>query len=169
MAYKMFFDESKCVACGTCTVACMDQWDIDVDQDVPYRRVVTHEVVKDKETKIVYASISCMHCKEAVCINTCPKKCFSKDCNTGLVILDNTNCIGCHQCNEACSLRAIGFRKDGKASKCNGCLERLEFGLRPACEKACQNNAITFQYVEDIKDAGANQDEVEKISQILDI
>ena len=167
MPYRVYYDEEKCVACGTCSVACMDQNDINVDVQVPYRRVFTREMQKNGKVTIHYLSVGCMHCKNAPCMSACPQKCYFRDPESGLIQLDNTACIGCRHCNTACPLGVIGFGNSGKASKCNGCLERLKLGLKPACEKACQEGAIRFEYVEDAAEAGGDPENIEFLMNCL--
>ena len=44
MKYTIFFDESKCVDCGACAVACMDQNDTNVTAgELPFRTTFTVE------------------------------------------------------------------------------------------------------------------------------
>lgn len=166
MPYRMYFDPEKCVACGTCAIACVDQCDWPVGQVPMPRRVLTREAVEKDGIRISYLSVGCMHCTDAACIAACPQGCFSRDGETGLVRLDSQACIGCRQCGKKCPIGAVGFRQDGKSSKCNGCMERLKLGLRPACEKACQNGAIRFEYVE-AAGGGSNMESVMALAGLL--
>lgn len=166
MPYRIYFDPEKCVACGTCAIACADQCDWQVGEFPLFRRVLTREAVTREGIQISFLSVGCMHCTDAACVSVCPRECFSRDQETGLVRLDNQNCIGCGLCKKRCPIDAIGFRPDGKSSKCNGCAERLRLGLRPACEKACQNGAIRFAYVEDTA-GGSNMKNVMALAKLL--
>lgn len=167
MPYRVFYDQEKCIACGTCLVACMDQNDTDVDLQVPFRRVFTKEKREREKTIIRYLSVGCMHCQKPPCITACPQGCYFRDPESGLVQLDNRACIGCRRCSDACPLDAVGFGSSGRASKCNGCLERLKLGLRPPCEKACQEEAIRFEYVADADAAGGDPESVEFLVRCL--
>jgi len=100
-------------------------------------------------------------------MKVCPKKCIYRDEELGLVRIDREQCVGCKLCAKACPLQAIGFTTDGKAIKCDGCAERLKLGLRPACEKACQNHAITYEYTDRAEDAGGEMEDVERLAGIL--
>ena len=59
MKYVFVLDESKCVACGACAIACMDQNDIDVAAgDTPFRTTfvidengIIEQVFLPKQTK----------------------------------------------------------------------------------------------------------------------
>ena len=141
---KMIFDldMDKCVACGACAVACMDQNDLWPDKgDKPYRRIGTLEHAAG--TPYTYLSLSCMHCDEAPCIPACPVRCIRKDANH-LTVYDSTRCIGCHSCAMACPYGAPAYGPDGKLSKCNGCAVRVENGLEPACVRVCPTKALIF-------------------------
>ena len=141
MSLKLELDLSRCVACGACAIACMDQNDIDLSTGVrPYR------VVFRQETRatgaIEYYSMSCMYCDNAPCVTACPSGCLRKDPETGLTLYDNTYCIGCHSCAMACPFGAPTFGPDNKMRKCNGCIDRIRAGLEPACVKGCTFGAL---------------------------
>ena len=79
MKYVFVLDESKCVACGACAVACMDQNDIDVAAgDTPFRTVYMGEKGSMSAPKFSFLSIACMHCADAPCITGCPTGCLKK-------------------------------------------------------------------------------------------
>lgn len=143
MKQMMFeFNAAMCVSCGACTVACMDQNDIDPNSQAPFRHVQTIE--KNKNEKVVFSNISmaCMHCSDAPCIEACPTGCLRKDPDTGLTVYDNNKCIGCHSCAMACPFGAPAFTVQGKMTKCGGCAVRLENGLEPACVRVCPFDAL---------------------------
>lgn len=136
-------DTSKCCACGACAIACMDQNDIDIPaKERPLRNVFEYEEHKASGAKFAYLSMACMHCDDAPCIIACPCGCIEKDEETGMTIYDNTGCIGCHSCSMACPFAAPSFDKHGKMIKCDGCSERLKFGLKPSCVNACPAAAL---------------------------
>lgn len=140
---KMIFDldMEKCVACGACAIACMDQNDIAPEKgEVPYRWVGTLEPVLGGG-KFSYLSVSCMHCEDAPCITACPVCCIKKDEN-GMTIYDNTKCIGCRSCAMACPYGAPNYGADGKMTKCVGCAERIKYGYEPACVRICPTKAL---------------------------
>lgn len=67
----------------------------------------------------------------------CPANCFTKRPD-GIVVLDRNRCTGCGLCKSACPYDAIVISKlDGKAAKCNLCVELLDAGLNPACVDGC--------------------------------
>ena len=141
-------DPDKCMSCGACAVACMDQNDVDIAAgESPLRHVVTYE----EDGKRVFMSLACMHCDDAPCVKGCPTGCLYKDTDTGLTLYDPDKCIGCHSCSMACPYGAptfVTFVKAGKRDKmkkCDGCIERLRNGLEPACVHACPIGALTCE------------------------
>ena len=148
MKLKLELDLSKCCACGACAIACMDQNDIDLSTGVrPYRVVFRQEDFRKGD--IAYYSMSCMHCDNAPCVTACPSGCLYKDEETGLTLYDNTRCIGCHSCAMACPFGAPTFGPDNKMRKCDGCINRIRAGLKPACVKGCTFDALQLVDVDE--------------------
>ena len=138
-------DLERCISCGACAVACMDQNNIDLQGgDVPLRSVFTLEQPERGRVQYTYLSLSCMHCEHAPCVMGCPTQSLYKDLETGLTLYDTTNCIGCHSCAMACPFGVPAFNAEGKLTKCNGCAERVKAGLEPACVRVCPFGALTF-------------------------
>lgn len=143
MKYYIDLDTGRCIACGACTVACMDQNDTEPqDGDAPLRRCVTLETGVGPDAKMTYLSVSCLHCDDAPCMQACPTGCIRRDDATGFVVCDNADCIGCRSCAEACPVAAPVFDRDGKMRKCDGCCVRVANGLLPACVKVCPLDAL---------------------------
>ncbi len=149
MAKKLELDMSRCSACGACAIACMDENDIDLTTGIrPFRTVFRQDLNRDG--KILYYSISCMHCNDAPCVTACPSGCLFKDKESGLTLYDNTYCIGCHSCSMACPFGAPTFGADNKMRKCDGCIDRQKAGLMPACVKGCTFGALKLVDTDDI-------------------
>ena len=73
MKYILDFDRDKCVGCGACAVACMDQNDIELKAGDEALRVIAHLEEAGKEhTCFMDFSMACMHCEDAPCIKGCP-------------------------------------------------------------------------------------------------
>lgn len=140
---RMIFDldMDKCVACGACAIACMDQNDTAPEKgETPFRWVGALEPGLG-DGKFSWLSIACMHCEDAPCIPACPVCCIKKD-ERGLTVYDNTLCIGCHSCAMACPYGAPGYGADGKMRKCDGCAVRQKYGYEPACVRVCPTKAL---------------------------
>jgi len=135
-------DVGRCVSCGACAVACMDQNDIELRQQLPFRSVFNLERDAGGAVRFSHLSLACMHCAGAPCITACPSACLRKDEETYLTVFDTTNCIGCHSCAMACPYGVPSFGPDGKMVKCDGCFARVRMGMLPACVKACPADAL---------------------------
>lgn len=150
MKQLMFtFDAGKCIACGACSVACMDQNDIDPEETVPFRHIRKLEREEPDRTVFRELSMACMHCSDAPCVAACPTGCLRKDAETGLTVYDNRVCIGCHSCLMACPFAAPSFTALGKMVKCDGCIERQRHGLEPACVRVCPFDALKITEASD--------------------
>ena len=68
-----------------------------------------------------------------------------------LVLVDTHKCIACAMCAMVCPFDAVTFhaQADGMpsrvvATKCDGCVERLDSGQQPACVEACKVDALVY-------------------------
>lgn len=140
---KMIFDLDleKCVACGACAVACMDQNDIHPDAGEPMLRVIGTLEPRVNDGNFSFLSLSCMHCTDAPCVVACPAGCLYKN-KLGLTVYDRARCIGCRSCAMACPYGAPKYAADGRLVKCSGCAVRQENGLLPACVRVCPTKAL---------------------------
>ena len=103
-----------------------------------------------------YLSIGCNHCKDPECVKVCPMSVHYKETRYGLTLYDNSQCISCGRCEEACpwhvpqfydpnfSAYALSDPKRPRMTKCTGCVDRLNEGLKPACVAACWHRALDF-------------------------
>lgn len=151
MSKKIFdLDLNRCVGCFACVVTCMDQNDIDVSVEKPYRQITPIDSCFSATTKRAYLSIACMHCEDAPCIIACPTGALRKD-EKGMTVTQESLCIGCHSCAMACPYGAPKFSIGNKIRKCDGCAIRVENGLEPACVRACPTRALKFDTPENLE------------------
>ena len=136
------FHPERCVGCGACVMACINENEIDVTKQLPFRLLKKNEYGDGDTLNITWFVHGCMHCAAHPCAAACPKGLFSVDRETGTVQLDSTGCVGCRSCARACPYQAIRLHEN-RASKCGGCLERLRRGLLPLCVQACPRQALT--------------------------
>jgi anaerobic dimethyl sulfoxide reductase subunit B (iron-sulfur subunit) len=156
--FGFFLDQSKCVGCRTCQLACKDYKDTEIG--VNFRRVVEYEggewfVEPQKTTNVgvfaYYSSISCNHCDEPACAKVCPTGAMHKT-NYGIVDVNPNKCIGCRSCAMACPYGAPQYSKAQKCmTKCNGCKERLDEGLAPICVESCPFRALEAGAIGDLR------------------
>ena len=91
------------------------------------------------------------HCEKPGCFAVCPVKAYSIEPD-GLVVQDHSKCIGCQACIAACPFKAPVFDgKSKKVFKCDGCVQLLAQGKRPACVQACTQGALQFGPIEELR------------------
>ena len=169
--WGMGIDISKCVGCGKCAEACK------IENNVPkepfYFRtwVEQYTVNNDGEVKIespnggigglkqsvpdkdIFKSFMvpklCNQCSDAPCVQACPVGAtyVSPD---GVVLVDETYCIGCSYCIQACPYGARFMNPVTKVvDKCTFCYHRISNGLEPACVEVCPTGARVFGNLRD--------------------
>ena len=144
-------DLERCVGCFACVVACMDQNDIDIENEDRFRDVSVIRSQYSVTGQIGYVSLACMHCADAPCVIGCPTGGLSKDPETNLTVIEPDLCIGCHSCIMNCPYGAPKFGTDGKIKKCEGCFARIESGMLPACVRVCPTRALKYDTPENIE------------------
>ena len=150
--YGFYFDSTRCTGCRTCEMACKDYKDTSVDFN--YRKVYDLEGgscsldadgLVQNSAYCYHVSLSCNHCEDPACAKVCPTTAMHKDEETGLVLVDDTKCIGCGYCHMACPYNAPKVNREaGYSVKCDGCKDRVADGLDPMCVTACPLRALEF-------------------------
>jgi anaerobic dimethyl sulfoxide reductase subunit B (iron-sulfur subunit) len=153
-----YFDASACSGCKACQVACQDKNDL--PHNVTWRRVFHYggggwvpdgDVMAQNDVYAYSVSTACMHCEEPICMEVCPAAAISKR-DDGVVLIDQSKCIGCRYCEWACPYGAMRFREDlGVMSKCTFCQDLLAQGQSPACVAACVMRALDFGELDDLR------------------
>lgn len=177
--WAMVIDQSKCIGCGYCTLAC--QAHNDVNPDIEWNTVTQVDMLNGK---YVYLPRPCMHCEKAPCVEVCPVQAtYYRD--DGIVMMNYDRCIGCRYCEVACPYQARSFNWDafegsnpvvpewgqpeierrprGVVEKCSFCYQRIDRGLElgltpgvdaeatPACVVICPVGARIFGDLNDPK------------------
>ena len=142
MKFKLYVDINRCTGCQTCTVACMDQNDLNPDGGDHARRTI-YRIEQDNTSpsRGHYISMGCLHCENAPCIAGCPSGALQKE-QAGAVTTDASLCIGCRNCLMLCPFGIPRFNRSGKMQKCDLCRDRTEAGLIPACVRTCPTQAL---------------------------
>ena len=129
---SLMFFKKDCMGCHACEIACKQEHGLGVGP----------RLVRIVENSPDFIPVYCHHCAKAPCLESCPVDAISKD-PRGIVLIDNTLCIGCKECIEACPFGAMQFDDDLEiAVKCDMCVERLNNNERPACSQACGTRCI---------------------------
>ena len=92
-----------------------------------------------------------MHCEDAACVTVCPTGASYKREEDGIVLVDQSKCMGCNLCAWACPYGARELdEEDGVMKKCTLCVDRIhdknlpEAERQPACVMTCPSNARHF-------------------------
>jgi anaerobic dimethyl sulfoxide reductase subunit B (iron-sulfur subunit) len=156
--YAFYFDANLCIDCKVCQIACQDThnlpgWSL-------WRRVfeysggtwVTQDNVLIPSGIYTYAvSISCMHCQEPICVEVCPTGAMHKR-EDGIVLIDESKCVGCRYCQWSCPYGAPAYREDlGVMTKCTFCENLLAQGQNPACVDACVMRALDYGELDELR------------------
>ena len=140
--WSWVIDQTKCIGCHACTTACKSENDVAVGV---FRTWVKHvDVGTFPQVKRHFAVLRCNHCEDAPCVAICPVTAMYQRAD-GLVDFDESRCIGCKACMQACPYDAIYMDPDSNtAHKCNFCSHRVDQGLLPACVVVCPVEALIF-------------------------
>jgi Fe-S-cluster-containing dehydrogenase component len=138
--YAIIIDTAKCFDCKACMIACK------VENQVPegfWRNWVRHTGGSGgRRTR--YQPGQCMQCDEPSCVAACPVGATYKQ-KDGLVVIEESQCIGCGNCVTACPYAARYRHPSTRtADKCDFCAHRLKRGEEPACVETCPTKARVF-------------------------
>ena len=157
MNYALHFNPDRCGDCHTCEVACKAAHNLRPHANEKpgtiapsFRRVVSLVEGDAEATSVQYISMACMHCGDAACMNVCPAKAITRDPEFGVVLPNPDRCLGCHYCSWACEFGAPQFNDDGLMFKCDGCIDRLREGKKPACVESCCGGALAFEPIQEL-------------------
>lgn len=134
-------DQTRCIGCHACTVACKSENEVPVGV---FRTWVKYtEEGEFPSVKRSFAVLRCNQCTDAPCVTICPTSALDKRAKDGIVDVNPDACIGCKSCMHGCPYDALHINEDkGTAEKCNFCAHRSDVGLAPACAIVCPTQAI---------------------------
>ena len=137
-------DESKCIGCKACQVACMNWndlrdevgdtvgvYDNPVDLTPSSWTVMKFYEVEPKAGSLEWLirKDGCMHCEDPGCLKACPSPGAIVKYANGIVDFVSENCIGCGYCITGCPFDIPRIsKKDNKAYKCTLCSDRVAVG-----------------------------------------
>jgi DMSO reductase iron-sulfur subunit len=155
--YGWLLDAKRCIECRACEAACK-QWNgVDTGTGVRWRQVRVFEKGAFPAVATQALSLACNHCDRPLCLMACPVKAYYRR-RDGVIILDQTKCVGCRYCLKWCPYGAPQFNpRTGKMEKCTMCADRIDAGLEPACASACPTGALRWGKWEEIASQGVDQ------------
>jgi len=140
LQYGFVIDQTACIGCHACTVACKTEHDVPLGVNRTWVKYIESGTWPD--TKRSFSVMRCNHCSDAPCVSICPTGALFRRPD-GIVDFDTSLCIGCKSCMQACPYDALYIDPvDNTAQKCNYCVHRVEVGLEPACVVVCPEGAI---------------------------
>ncbi len=151
--YGFYFDQSRCIGCSACEVAC-EQWHDIAPGYVKWMRIYQWEKGSFPNLALNILAISCYHCENPVCIKACPERALYKEEKYGAVLVNRDQCQGKRKCWMACPYGVPQYEGNApglKMSKCNMCIDRLEQGLAPICVLSCSMRALEFGTLDELK------------------
>ena len=156
MQLGFYFDQTRCIGCYTCCVACKDWHDI-APGPVQWRKVTCLEEGVFPHVFVAYLSTSCHHCETPACAEDCPVDAIHKDETNGIVTVDQDACIGPDGCGglcrEACpyDIPQYGEEDDARMQKCDLCADRWAEGKKPVCVESCPTRAMDAGPVDELR------------------
>ncbi|MBV1865954.1 MAG: 4Fe-4S dicluster domain-containing protein [Rhodobacteraceae bacterium] len=161
----LVIDLDICVGCHACVISCKE-WntsnygaplsDMDAYGENPVgtflNRVHTFEVKSAGcNAQTVHFPKSCLHCEDAPCVTVCPTGASYKRSEDGIVLVNESDCIGCGLCAWACPYGAREMdAAEGVMKKCTLCVDRIynenipEIDREPSCVRTCPAKARHF-------------------------
>ena len=105
--WVMVIDSERCNGCKACTDACIEEHNVPPAGGNPshngkqeWIRVV--QTSDDPSNAAPYLPLPCLNCQNAPCTKVCPVGATYYN-DDGLVVTDNTRCIGCRFWAKSCS------------------------------------------------------------------
>jgi Fe-S-cluster-containing dehydrogenase component len=161
----LVIDLDTCVGCHACVTACKG-WNTEnygaplADTDAYgadpvgsfLNRVHSYEVQPESgPAQLFHMPKSCLHCADAPCVTVCPTGASYKRVEDGIVLVNESDCIGCGLCAWACPYGAREMDPSEKVmKKCTLCVDRIyndnlpEEDRQPACVRTCPVGARHF-------------------------
>ncbi len=166
----LVIDLDTCVGCHACVISCKG-WNTEnygaplSDQDAYgaasgtfLNRVHSYQVQPLAESakvqpaaQTIHFPKSCLHCEDAPCVTVCPTGASYKRVEDGIVLVNESDCIGCGLCAWACPYGARELDQEaGVMKKCTLCVDRIynenlpEVDREPACVRTCPAGARHF-------------------------
>ncbi len=140
-------DNRACIGCHACTVACKSEHDVPLGVNRTWVKYI--EKGEFPNTRRHFSVQRCNHCADPPCVEICPVTSLYQRPD-GIVDFDNTRCIGCKACMQACPYDALYLDPATlTAAKCNYCTHRVDQGYEPACVVVCPAEAIVSGDLDD--------------------
>jgi Fe-S-cluster-containing dehydrogenase component len=147
MNYGFVIDNRKYIGCHACSTACKSENEVPLGVYRTWVKYVETGVYPNNRRH--FQVTCCNHCANPPCVRICPTEAmYQRD--DGIVEFDNSVCIGCKACMQACPYDAIYIDPEtNTAAKCHYCAHRTDIGLKPASAVVCPEHAIIAGDIDD--------------------
>ena len=137
----LLVDAPRCIGCFGCEAACKMEHGFPAEPR-PVRVVQVWPRGVGEDLKMSFQPTTCCHCDQPACVLACPAGAMQKRAD-GIVFSDLEKCIGCQTCAVACPFGLPQLNTaTGKIAKCDGCRDRVDKGLSPACVIKCPTGTM---------------------------
>lgn len=146
----------RCIGCYSCELACKLENDIALGER--WNKVVQVEPFGEwPHVSTYWLPTMCQQCEESPCTHVCPTGASYRDEETGVVLVNAEDCIGCESCLTGCP---YGVRhmdpKTNTIEKCTLCYQRRnDENWEPACVHNCCCGARIFGDLDDPESAAS--------------
>ena len=140
----------RCTGCDSCIVSC--KFENHLPLGTFYNRVMQVGPTGSYPNVERYnLPVQCQQCTHARCVEVCPTGASYRDSESGIVLVDESKCIGCQYCLYACPYGVRTFSEaDGVARKCTLCQPLTANGAaEPACVPNCPGGARFYGDLDD--------------------
>jgi Fe-S-cluster-containing dehydrogenase component len=97
------------------------------------------------DLEMYFMPVMCQQCESPSCTAVCPTGACCKSEKDGVARIDESVCIGCQACKNACPYEANIFNKELRVmTKCDICSDLREKGESPVCVLNCSGAAIHY-------------------------
>ena len=150
MKNTLVIDLDRCSGCDSCVAACKmeNQMNLGV---VRNHVSAVGPVGTFPDIEMYWLPMQCQQCENPGCIEVCPTGASYRDEETGIVLVNAEDCIGCESCLTGCPYGVRQLNpKTNTIEKCTLCFQRKnDVNWVPACVHNCCCGARTFGDLDD--------------------
>ncbi|MGE4584309.1 MAG: 4Fe-4S dicluster domain-containing protein [Sphaerochaeta sp.] len=138
---RIYVNEQWCLGCHLCEYYCAYANSGLPDMVKALKDKQVNARIKVEQLGTISFAVNCRHCTEPLCMKSCIAGAIS--CKDGLIVIDQTKCVGCYSCIMACPYGALMPSDLGVMQKCELCSSNAHGS--PVCVQGCPNKAIVYE------------------------